>query len=107
MKSSISRNTVATGYDGIFFIKRDEIEAYTESYKPVMILRWSKTADTNGLSALNFGASKGKTFDRVLIFPTSKMKKYFITDKLSDAGDLSKLYVAITRAKYSVTFVID
>ena len=65
-----------------------------------------RSFDTLGLPAMNIGIVKGSTFERVVIFPTRPMKQY-----LSD-GDPSKLkapeslYVAVTRARYSVAFVV-
>jgi hypothetical protein len=55
---------------------------------------------------MNIGNSKGRTFDRVMIFPTLPMKKYLETKNLDVAGDIAKLYVAVTRARYSVAFVV-
>ena len=63
--------------------------------------------DILGFNAINIGVSKGRTFNRVLIFPTRPMLDYLKTEDISKAGDKSKLYVAITRAKYSVAFVVD
>ena len=60
-----------------------------------------------GLKAINFGVSKGRTYPRVLIFPTKPMVKYLRTKNPADGGDLSKFYVAVTRAQYSVAFVRD
>jgi DNA helicase-2/ATP-dependent DNA helicase PcrA len=72
--------------------------------------------------AYNFGESKGLTFDRVLIYPTksfieylkkaekpndelqSDPKKEVIKEELPPETK-AKYYAAVTRAKYSVTFV--
>jgi DNA helicase-2/ATP-dependent DNA helicase PcrA len=102
---STSRNGTVTGHDGIFEIPRLEVAAYVAKYGPV-VLRYSKAADTLGLPAMNIGVSKGRSFDRVLIFPTGPMKTYLKKRDLAAAGDLPKFYVAITRARYSVAFVI-
>lgn len=106
LKRTKSFNTDTTGHDGVFFIKFDDVMDYVARFNP-KVLRWDKRANTMNLPALNFGASKGLTFDRVLIFPTNPIKKYIKTKDISQAGDISKLYVAITRAKFSVAFVID
>lgn len=103
---TISKNPDVTEHDGVFYIPRKEIGRYVEKYNPV-ILRYSKNTSTLELPATNIGLSKGKTFDRVLILPTNKMLKYFKTQNLDDAGDVVKLYIAVTRARNSVTFVID
>ncbi|MFR3195551.1 MAG: 3'-5' exonuclease [Waltera sp.] len=57
-------------------------------------------------SVTTFGSSKGLTFDRVLIYPTQPMLNW-LSGKSKDmkAESLSKFYVAVTRAKYSVAFV--
>lgn len=102
---TISKNVQLTGHDGIFPIAPAEVAAYVERYRPV-VLRWDKRTNTLGLTAMNFGQSKGSTFDRVLIFPTKPMIRYYRDRDPEDAGDRFKLYVAVTRARYSVAFVL-
>ncbi|MEV6987477.1 UvrD-helicase domain-containing protein [Sphaerisporangium sp. NPDC051017] len=100
-----SMNNETTGHDGVFDIRPEQVRSYVEQYSPI-ILRHQKTSDTQGLAAMNIGVSKGSTFDRVLIFPTKPMIHYYHNRDPEKAGDLAKLYVAVTRAKYSATFVI-
>lgn len=106
LPKTFSRNETVTGHDGIFEICRADVPAYVEKYRPI-VLRHDRRSDTLGLSAFNIGVTKGRTFDRVLIFPTTPMKTYLKTKDLSRAGDLAKLYVGITRARFSVAFVTD
>jgi hypothetical protein len=101
-----SRNNQTTGHDGVFKIKNHEVQDYFKKHKPI-VLRYDRKTDTMNLPAINIGMTKGRTYERVLIFPTKKMKDYLQTNNLSQAGDLAKLYVAVTRAKHSVCFVID
>ncbi len=101
-----SLNADVTGHDGIFEIKAAAVSDYVKTHRPV-VLRWDKRADTMQLPAINFGASKGRSYDRVLIFPTKPMLAYLANRDISQAGDRSKFYVAVTRARYSVTFVMD
>lgn len=101
-----SCNTEVTGHDGIFCICRNKVSDYVTKYHPI-ILRYNKNTNTMNFPANNIGSSKGRTYDRVLIFPTQPMINYLYSKDLSKAGDISKLYVAITRAKYSVAFVIE
>jgi len=105
LPKTISKNDKVTGHDGIFLIKENEVLDYCKTHKPA-VLRYNKKTDTMGLPAANIGTMKGRTFERVLIFPTNPMKAYLKTKDLSQAGDLSKLYVAVTRAKYSAAFVV-
>jgi len=100
-----SMNHEITGHDGVFHLKKHEVEDYYKKYNPI-VLRYNIRANTMNLPALNIGMVKGRTFDRVLIFPTGPMKEYLETKDISKVGDISKLYVAITRARYSVAFVV-
>ena len=105
MPATTSMNDKVTGHDGVLAIKPSDVTEYVAEHSPV-VLRYDKKTDTKGLSAINIGVSKGSTYDRVLIFPTSKMKAYYETRNPADAGAKDKLYIAVTRAKYSVAFVI-
>ena len=106
LPKTISKTDVLTGHDGVFYIPKEDVAAYVSKYSP-QVLRYNKRTDTMDYAALNIGLTKGRTYDRVLIFPTEPMKRYLKTRSLAQAGDLSKLYVAITRAKYSVAFLAD
>jgi DNA helicase-2/ATP-dependent DNA helicase PcrA len=100
-----SRNLTETGHDGIFKVAGEDVPAYVAKYSP-KVLRDRITASTLGLPAMNIGLSKGSTFDRVLIFPTQPMLKYLKTASLSALRAPDRLYVAVTRARHSVAFVV-
>lgn len=106
MPKAISKNKENTKHDGIFYITSDKLNGYIENFKPI-ILRYNIRANTFNFDAVNIGLSKGRTYDRVLIFPTAPMLEYLRTKDLTKAGDKSKLYIAATRARYSVTFVVE
>lgn len=105
LPKTISKNIQITSHDGIFHILENDVPNYIEEYNP-KILRFSKAINTMNLPALNIGLSKGRTYERVLIFPTKPMIKYLKSLDISEAGDKEKLYIAITRAKYSAAFVV-
>ena len=102
----ISTNLSVTGHDGIFSITNDEVDEYVKTHKPI-ILRYNKNTDTLGFHGINIGLSKGKTYERVLIFPTKTMIRYLKTKDNSQKWDKSKFYVAITRARHSVAIVMN
>lgn len=108
LPASRSLNTTVTEHDGIFFVSREQVLDYHGEYSP-RVLRYDSRANTCGLEAVNFGASKGLGFDRVLIFPTANIVSFVRTGSIQALPDTTKakLYVAITRAKQSVTFVCD
>jgi DNA helicase-2/ATP-dependent DNA helicase PcrA len=69
-------------------------------------LRYRRTVDTLGHPAINMGEAKGSTFDHVLVFPTKPMRDYLVHRDASRLTTREHLYVAVTRARHSVAFVI-
>lgn len=103
MVSTFSGNEERTGHDGVFIVHPNDVEEYLQKYNPQCLRYDARTALPN---AINFGDSKGLTFDRVLIKPTTKMEKYLKTGELDlNETTLAKFYVALTRAKYSVGII--
>ena len=96
----------ATGHDGIFVIPVTEAVQYFQRYRPVTVLRHDKNVDTQGLPAMNIGIAKGSTFDRVLLFPTKPILQYLKDRDERNLKAPERLYVAVTRARFSVAFVV-
>jgi DNA helicase-2/ATP-dependent DNA helicase PcrA len=102
-----SLNKKTTGHDGVFVIKSADVAAYVEKYRP-QVLRMDVKTDCCGYPALNFGESKGLTFERVLIFPHKLGQKWLSTGQLTHVEkSAAKMYVGVSRARYSVAFVHD
>ncbi len=101
-------NTEKTGHDGIFLVRPRNVDNYLFEYKPMQLRDKKNKVIENSHPVMNFGESKGLSFDRVLIYPTEPIKKW-LKDNNSNlaATSRSKLYVAITRARFSVAFVYD
>ncbi|MDI6526269.1 UvrD-helicase domain-containing protein [Pseudomonas otitidis] len=98
---------------GVVIVKQSDVLNYIEAYDP-MVLRWNVASGTKFIPArarcYNFGSSKGLGFDRVLILPADS-QMHFVLDGVTpfpvDAETAqNKLYVAITRARYSVGFIV-
>lgn len=94
-----------TEHDGVYIIKKDDVISYYSYYQPQVLRYDVKTKDTQGLSAINFGVCKGMTFDRVMIFPNKPLKEYIL--KRTELSSPEKYYVAVTRPRYSLAFVLD
>jgi DNA helicase-2/ATP-dependent DNA helicase PcrA len=88
-------------------VKESELSAHVAAHGPT-VLRHSVRTETMGLAATNFGAAKGMTADHVVIFTTGDIRKYLQSrdPEVLAAETRSKLYVAITRARHSVAFVV-
>ncbi len=106
MKSCNSDMHKTTEHDGIFWVHENDIAEYMDTYNPIQ-LRYDKRTKVNAqFKTMTFGSAKGLTFSRVLIYPTQPMLNW-LSGKSKDMKDesLSKFYVAVTRARYSVAFV--
>jgi DNA helicase II / ATP-dependent DNA helicase PcrA len=102
-----SSNLRTTGHDGIFVVREHDIDAYLHGFGP-MQLRYSRTtAVSENATVMNFGESKGLTFERVLIYPTTDIAKWLKNRAtVLNATTRAKYYVALTRARSSVGIVI-
>lgn len=90
---------------GVHRITSFEALAYYDEWTP-QVLRNNKNSNTQGLPAMNFGVSKGSTFDRVLIYPTGPMREYLDHSDPTRLKRPESLYVAVTRARFSAAFVV-
>jgi DNA helicase II / ATP-dependent DNA helicase PcrA len=106
LPKTTSLNQVRTGHDDVVLLAHEDVPVYVEKFNPT-VLRWNKRTDTLGLPAMNIGLSKGSTFDRVLIFPTQPMLQYIKSRDPHKLAAREHLYVAVTRARHSVAFVVD
>lgn len=101
-------------HNGVFVVRSDNVMAYLERFQPT-ILRTSRNTRAELCEkriAYNFGEAKGMGFDRVLICATEKHRKFLAGNKAVFAADRTAkakntLYVAVTRARYSVAFIYD
>ena len=95
-------------HEGIFWVVKEEIEEYIKLFQPIQ-LRWSvRTTCCAVVPVMNFGESKGLSFDRVVIYPTREMKRWLQDHNHPLKEETrAKLYVAITRARHSVAFVLE
>lgn len=98
---------VETSHDGVFAVQPHHLSSYLDRFHPLQ-LRWNSRVKVDARHAVqNMGESKGRTTDRVLIFPTKDMKAWLWDNeaKLANAAR-AKLYVALTRARASSAFVV-
>lgn len=100
-------NSMNIDHLGIFYLRRCKLSNYVNLYSPT-ILTNSKKSKIEDYEYLNFGNSKGSTIDRVIIVPTKNILSYLKTGNLNkiETGK-ERFYIAMTRARYSVAFLID
>ena len=94
-------------HQGVFVIKASDLDAYMSKFQPVQLRHNKRTATDGRFKSENFGQSKGKTYDRVVIYPTEDMRSWLKNRRTKLADETrAKLYVAVTRARYSAAFVV-
>jgi len=102
-----SKNNNKSEHIGIFKIKKEELDNYVQTFNP-LILGFNKKSNHGFDKYMNYGESKGLEEDHVLIIPTKDIRNYITNGKEIDSlSTKRKFYVAITRARYSVAFLID
>lgn len=95
--------------EGIHLVRPNDVDNYLSVFSPIQ-LRWDiRNKEIHPeYPVYNFGESKGKTFSRVLIYPTEDMENWVYNNSTKLAySTKAKFYVAITRAKFSVGIVSD
>ena len=107
LPATTSNNNVDIEHKGIYFVRPIDVEDYLKRYHPIQLRYDKRTKVCSAYPCLNFGNSKGLSFDRVLIYPTDPILDWILKGKELAPMSKSKLYVAITRARYSVAIVYD
>lgn len=108
LPTTTSGNTDTTSHDGVFLIKEAEVDEYLKTYNPVQLREDVRKKVNTNYRVMNFGESKGLSFDRVLIYPTNPILQW-VVDNNSELAPTSrsKLYVALTRARFSVGIICE
>ncbi len=96
--------------EGVYLVRSEDKVRFLSSMQDTMQLRRdvrTKNIEPN-YRVMNFGDSKGLTFDAVLIYPTGPIKQWMKGENAT-LGDeaTNKFYVAVTRARYLVGIVWD
>ena len=98
---------VGVEHQGVFLVKSCDAEAYLAKYHPLQLRHNVRIATNINYPSQNFGQSKGRTYARVIIYPTEDMRSWLKNRNAKLADETrAKLYVAVTRARYSTAFVV-
>ncbi|MCM3700324.1 UvrD-helicase domain-containing protein [Paenibacillus macerans] len=103
-----SNQNEVTGHDGIYLVRKQDVDLYLQRYNPVQLRDSIREPVNKKYKTVNFGESKGITFERVLIYPTQPFTQWIKNNNFELLPtSRSKFYVALTRAQYSVGIVYD
>jgi hypothetical protein len=104
---TVSMSESSTGHDGVFVVSPDHATEYVGLHEPLCLRSARNIAQDVDLPFRTFGTVKGLTVDRVLIYPTAPIIKFLKSGTPLKPKPSCGLYVAITRARHSVAFVVD
>ena len=104
--ATTSGNKKTVEHSGVFFVKKKDVENYLLKHQPLQLRNDRRTKVKENYEVMNFGESKGLSFDRVLIYPTKPILEW-LKDNSKELAETSrsKFYVALTRARHSVAIV--
>ena len=83
--------------------------SFIAQYKPLSLIWDRKHNESVDTYTYNYGEVKGMSADVCLIFPTKTIISNFLLSGANNLSELtrSKLYVAVTRARYIAAIVVD
>lgn len=101
------RRSQYTQRKGMFLLSEEKEQEYINCHSPISLIWDSKSRNkAKTKECLNYAESKGLEYDAVIIYPTDTILKYLSgKEKLQDLS-LRKLYVAITRARFTCAIVV-
>ncbi|NPU63713.1 UvrD-helicase domain-containing protein [Bradyrhizobium sp. 83012] len=94
---------------GVFILKTADYAHYLAKVRPMQLRDKITSSGVDKSSpVMNFGQSKGRGFDHVVILPTAPMQDWLVDHTVElKAQTRAKFYVALTRARLSVAIVMD
>lgn len=103
-----SQQTQETGHDGVFLVNESDVGEYLQTYAPIQLRNRRTIKIHEEYPSKMIADTKGEEYDRVLLYPTSRMLSWMINHD----NDIQKryrenFYQALTRARYSVGIVYD
>jgi len=102
-----SENHVTTAHDGVFLVRKEHVGQYVEAFQPQCLRDSVRSGKELELDYMNFGVSKGQTFNRVLIYPTGTIGNFISKREPLKPLSAADFYVAVTRAEQSVAIILD
>jgi hypothetical protein len=101
--------TGPAAWNGVFILRTADYAHYLATVRPMQLRdKITSPGVDHRWPAMNFGESKGRGFDHVVILPTEPMRRW-LSDPAMDLKPQSraKFYVALTRGRHSVAIAMD
>jgi DNA helicase-2/ATP-dependent DNA helicase PcrA len=101
--------TGSAAWNGAFILRTADYAHYLATVRPMQLRdKITSLGVDQRWPAMNFGESKGRGFDHVVILPTEPMRLW-LSDHATNLKPQSraKFYVALTRGRHSVAIAMD
>ena len=106
--SCSSRLSHTDSHMGIFFIKKQDLQKYYDSYSPLLLRLKSNVPTHIDAPSITFGHSKGLEAKHILLYPTKDMLSWLCNQSVNLKGKTcAQLYVGLTRAFFSIGIVVE
>lgn len=92
---------------GLFFVRPSDVHDYLMKYDSDQLTYRITDQYDKQFRRMNIGMSKGKTFNRTLLFIPNTFIKWICNGGILAPKSRADLYIAITRARLSVAIVYD
>lgn len=101
-------NDRTTSHDGIYLVPSEHVAAYINSYQPLFLRHSTNSGKQfSKFTPMNVGVSKGLEREHVLVYPTDGVQRLLQDGTPLSLSASASLYVAATRAKQSLAFILD
>lgn len=104
-EATVSASAEIDPHVGLFVVRPGDVKAYFESFDPLCLRHSVTSGKAIDLPFVTFGVAKGRTVDHVLIHPTEKISGFIMNGGHLEGGSACSLYIGVTRARHSVTFI--
>ena len=101
--------TGSAAWSGVFILRMADYAHYMATIRPIQLRdKITSHGVDHRWPAMNFGESKGRGFDHVVILPTERMRLWLSNPATTLAPQSrAKFYVAMTRGRHSVAIAMD
>ncbi len=106
--NTVSVKDSILNHDELVYLSAENLGKYIEKYEPY-IVRYNRSSrkEFDYLEPASFFEVKGKEFERLAILTSESIEKFIFDKKYLGDKSGSLLYLAVTRSKSSVAFVVS
>jgi DNA helicase-2/ATP-dependent DNA helicase PcrA len=107
LPACISKLNKTNSHTGIYFVRLKDVQKYCDVFHPIQLRLRSDIKVYANTLYMTFGESKGLESEHILLYPTKDMLKWLCGENVNLKDKTrAQLYVALTRAFFSIAIVV-